>query len=141
MGFDPEDIHIKYAGDWDPSGEGMVYYIKKRLRQLGIEGVNVERIAVLPEQITEYNLPLMPIEPENGKKPDPNLHEFKRRYGDKATHLNAFFTKEHIRAFKKILIESVDKHWDKSIYNDMIEEYEEAEPEEPEELDENNLEN
>ena len=50
-----------------------------------------------------------------------------------------FFTKEHIRAFKKILIESVDKHWDKSIYNDMIEEYEEAEPEEPEELDENKL--
>ena len=95
MGFDPEDIHIKYAGDWDPSGEGMVYYIKKRLRQLGIEGVNVERIAVLPEQITEYNLPLMPIEPENGKKPDPNLHEFKRRYGDKATHLNILHKRAH----------------------------------------------
>jgi hypothetical protein len=67
-GLDPEDVHIKYAGDWDPSGEGMVYYIQKRLRQLGIEGVDVQRIAVTPEQITEYNLPLMPIEPEAGKK-------------------------------------------------------------------------
>lgn len=48
MGFDPEHIHIKYSGDWDPSGEGMVYYIKKRLRQLGVEGVDVKRIAVTP---------------------------------------------------------------------------------------------
>lgn len=139
MGFEPEHIHIKYSGDWDPSGEGMVYYIKKRLRQLGIEGVDVERIAVTPEQIDKYNLPLMPLDPEEGKKPDPNLHEFKRRYGDKATHLNAFFTKDHIADFKKILVESVDKHWDKSIYNEMVEEYDGAEPEEPEELDEDEL--
>lgn len=139
MGFDPEHIHIKYAGDWDPSGEGMVYYIKKRLRQLGIEGVDVERIAVTPEQIDEYNLPLMSLDPEPGKKPDPNLHEFIRRYGDKATHLNAFFTKDHIKDFAEILVESVDDHWDESIYEEMVDEYDDAEPEEPESLDEDEL--
>jgi hypothetical protein len=139
MGFDPEHIHITYSGDWDPSGEGMVYYIKKRLRQLGIEDVDVERIAVTPQQIDEYNLPLMPLDPDPGKKPDPNLHEFKRRYGDKATHLNAFFTKDHIKDFEKILVESVDKHWDKSIYDEMVDEYDGAEPEEPGSLDEEEL--
>lgn len=139
MGFDPEHIHIKYAGDWDPSGEGMVYYIKRRLIQLGLEGVDVERIAVTPQQIDEYELPLMPLDPDPGKKPDPNLHEFKRRYGDKATHLNAFFTKDHIKDFGRILVKSVDKHWDKSVYDEMVEEFDGAEPEDPEELDEDEL--
>ena len=140
MNYNPEHIWIKYAGDWDPSGEGMVYYIEKRLRQLGIKGVHVERIAVTPEQIDKYHLPLMPIDPENGKRPDPNLKEFRRRYGDKATHLNAFFTKGHIGSFKEILIDSVNKHWNQSIYDEMVEEYNETEPEEPEELTEEELE-
>ena len=106
---------------------------------MGIEDVDVERITVTPQQIDKYNLPLMPLDPEPGKKPDPNLHEFKRRYGDKATHLNAFFTKDHIKDFEKILVESVDKHWDKSIYDEMVDEYDGAEPEEPESLDEDEL--
>jgi hypothetical protein len=137
--FEPEQIHILYAGDWDPSGETMVYYIQKRLRQLGIEGVDVKRIAVTPEQIDEYNLPLMSLESKKDKGEDPNLREFMRRYGDKATHLNAFFTKKHIKDFERILIDSVDEYWDESIYDEMVDEYEDAKPEEPESMDEDQL--
>ena len=42
------------------------------------------------------------------------MKEFKRLYGNKATHLNAFFTKKHLPQFKIILLESIDKHWDQS---------------------------
>jgi hypothetical protein len=121
--FEPEDIHIKYGGDWDPPGWHMDYYIQKRLKQLGIEGLDFKRIAVTPEQIKKYNLPLMELKTENGKRPDPHLSEFIRLYGDKATHLNAFFTKKHIKDFKKILIGEVEQHWDQSIYDDMVEGY------------------
>jgi hypothetical protein len=131
-GLEPQHIHIKYCGDWDPSGVGIDYYIKKRLRQLGIPGVDFERVAVTPEQIHEYKLPLMSIEQtENKKGPNPNLKEFKRLYGNAATHLNAFFTEKHFADFSKILLESIDKHWTKSIYDQMVEEYENMEPEEP----------
>jgi hypothetical protein len=133
-GFDPKHIHIKYCGDWDPSGEIMVYYIQKRLRQLGIFYADVRRITVTPEQIDEYNLPLMSLEGN-----DLNLREFKRRYGDKATHLNAFFTEAHIDDFANILRNAVDEHWDQSIYDEMVAEYDGAEPDEPESMDEDEL--
>jgi hypothetical protein len=140
-GLEPEDITILYFGDWDPSGANIDYYIKKRLKQLGISGINFERVAVTPEQIDKYDLPLMPIEQiaEEKKASNPNLKEFKRLYGDKATHLNAFFTEAHIDDFKKIACEAVDEHYDESIYDDMIEEYD-VEAEDPPSLSEEELE-
>jgi hypothetical protein len=123
-GIAQENIWIGYAGDWDPSGAHMLQYIKNRLRLMGLGRVNVERIAVTPEQIDKYHLPLMSIDPEPGKKPDPNLHEFRRKYGDKATHLNAFFTETHIKDFKKIALAFVDRHWQQDIYDRMVKEYE-----------------
>ena len=121
--LEQEHVWIGYCGDWDPSGEHMLYYIKKRLTLLGLPRVNVERIAVTPEQIDEYNLPLMSIDPEPGKRPDPNMREFRRRYGDKATHLNAFFTQKHIHQFKEILVSFIKRHWNEEIYNQMVEDY------------------
>jgi len=95
-GLEPKYIHILYAGDCDPSGLSIDYYIQKRLRQLGISGIDFKRIAVTHEQIDEYDLPLMNIEKDPNKKfPNPNLGEFKRLYGNKATHLNAFLTTKH----------------------------------------------
>jgi len=140
-GIDPESIHILYCGDLDPSGENIDWYIKKRLKQLGIESIEFRRIAITPEQIEEYNFPLLDI----GKKPDkqaanPNLIEFVRRYGYKATHLNAFFTKEHFDTFSEILINIINnEYWDTDIYQEMIDEYDiEADP--PDELDDIELE-
>lgn len=121
--FGRDHIHILYCGDWDPSGSTMEDYIKRRLKQLGLEGLDIKRIVVTPEQIDKYNLPLMDIESEGNGSGNPNLKEFIRKYGRKATHLNAFFTKKHIKDFQKILIKEVDRHWDKQIYEEMLEEY------------------
>jgi hypothetical protein len=126
-GIDPKHVHIIYCGDCDPSGETMDYYIQKRLRLLGIVGVYFERIAVKYEHIKKYGLKTLPIEQvdPNKTKDDPNLKEYRRIHGQNAvgTHLNAFFTKKHLTAFKKILLAAVDKHWDKSIYDKMVKDY------------------
>jgi hypothetical protein len=140
-GIDPENIHIKYCGDWDPSGENIDWYIKKRLKQLGIEGIDFQRATVTPEQIEEYNLPLLSIDKKPDKKaPNPNMQEFVRRHGNKATHLNAFFIERHFNAFKQILRDAVDEYWNPDIYQNMVDEYD-VEPDDPEELDEEELQN
>ncbi len=79
--LDPENIHIKYCGDLDPSGEDIDRYIKYGLKQLGIEGIDFQRVAITPEQIEEYDLPLLDIDKDPDKKaPNPNLAEFVRRH-------------------------------------------------------------
>jgi hypothetical protein len=128
-GLEQEFVHIGYCGDCDPSGLEMIYYVKKRLKWLGIPNVNFEPIAVTPEQITKYKLPLMsPKRPHGKKADDPNLKEFQRLYGNRATHLNAFFTPKHINDFKKIVLAWVDSHHDKKIYRDMVKEYSDVAP-------------
>jgi hypothetical protein len=139
-GHEPENIHIKYCGDWDPSGENIDWYIKKRLKQLGLEGIDFQRVAITPGQIEKYNLSLLSIDKKPDKKaPNPNMQEFVRRHGNKATHLNAFFIERHFNTFKKILREAVDEHWDPDIYQDMVDEYD-VDPDDPEEMDDEELE-
>jgi hypothetical protein len=126
-GLDKNNIYILWNGDWDPSGENIDYYIKRRLAQLGLSEIHFIRVAVTPEQIDKYHLPLLPVEKgEDKKAPNPNMKEFIRRYGYKATHLNAFFTETHLPTYKKILIDAVNEHWDENIYNAMVDEYEVA---------------
>jgi len=123
-GYEPEHIHVGYFGDWDPSGVDQFNYIKKRLNQLGIFGIDLQWIAVTRDQIKKYKLPLMSLETEPGKDPNPNKKEFIRLHGEEATHLNAFFTKRNIKHFKNdILLPWIDQFHDKSIYNEMVEEY------------------
>ena len=126
-GIEPEHIHIGYFGDCDPSGVQIPYYIKKRLKQLGISGIDFDVIAVSPKQIKKYKLPLMSLKRKKGKKADdPNLKEFKRLYGENATHLNAFFGRKHITDFKKIVLGFIDKHHDKAFYDKMVKAYDVA---------------
>jgi hypothetical protein len=135
-GNDPESIHILYCGDWDSSGENIHWYINKRLRALGIEGIDFQVVAITPEQIEEYNLPLLSIEKKPDKKaPNPNMTEFVRRHGNKATHLNAFFTSERFNTFKEILEDAVNDYWDPDIYQEMLDGYD-IDPDEPDEMDE-----
>lgn len=138
--FEPENIHILYCGDWDPSGANIDYYIKKRLKQLGIEGVDFQRVMITPEQIEQFNLPLMDIDKKpDKKKADPNLVEFLRKYGNKATHLNAMMTLEHRDDTQQILFDAIDQYHDEDIYQEMIDEYEDAQPDEPESLSDEEL--
>ena len=133
-GLEKRNVFILWNGDWDPSGENIDYYIKRRLAQLGLSEIHFIRVAVTPEQIEQYHLPLLPIEQGEGKKaPNPNMNEFIRRHGFKATHLNAFFTDTHLPTYKKILIDAVNGHWDERIYIAMVDEYE-IEADDPQEL-------
>ena len=138
-GLEQEFVYIGYCGDCDPSGLEMIYYVKKRLKWLGIPNVNFEPIAVTPEQISKYKLPLMSLKRPPGKKADdPNLKEFQRLYGNRATHLNAFFTPKHINDFKKIVLAWVEGHHDKKIYDDMVEDYSDIAPD-PESMTDDEL--
>lgn len=123
-GFEVSDVTILYNGDWDPSGENIDYYLQRRLRQLGLEGINFVRVGITPEQIDKYHFPLLPVEKSPEKsRPNPNMAEFIRRYGYKATHINAFFTKKYLLTFKKIIVAEVKKHWYQEIYDVMEEAY------------------
>lgn len=148
-GLKAENIHIIYLGDMDPSGEIMDDYMWRRLRLPEFDlpqNINLpKRIAILQEQIEKYNFPLLNIEKKaDKKKANSSLKEFERKNKDKktgitkATHLNAFFTKEHFKEFEKILLAAVDEYWYEEIYDTMIETYE-VEPEEPESLTEDVL--
>lgn len=131
--LDQDDVTILYCGDWDPSGENIIRYMRRRLKLLGLEKIHFIPVAVTPEQIDEYSLPLLPVEQtkmkmtEKGlvkKNPNPNMAEFIRRHGYKATHLNAFFTEARYPNFQEILLEKVLEHWDEGIYNQMVEDFE-----------------
>ncbi|MGI0043793.1 MAG: hypothetical protein ACRD47_08785, partial [Nitrososphaeraceae archaeon] len=137
--FLPEDIYILYCGDWDPSGEDIDWYINKRLKQLGIEGINFIRVAITPEQIDRYHFPLLNIEKAPDKqRGNPNMKEFVRRHGKKATHLNAFFTAKHFDTFKKILADAINEYWDPDVYQEMVDEYDIA-ADDPDEMTEEGL--
>jgi hypothetical protein len=139
-GFEPEQIHIKYCGDWDPSGAQIDRYIQKRLKQLGIERIDFQRVMITAEQINQFDLPLMNIDKDPNKKAaNPNLAEFRRLYGNKATHLNAMMTQKHRDDTQQILFGAIDQHHDPDVYQDMIDEYEDAEPDESESLSQEEL--
>jgi len=65
---------LYYFGDYDPTGKDIPRYIETTLRELapGAE-IHFERVAVTPEQITEWNLPTRPT-----KKTDTRA----KRFGD-----------------------------------------------------------
>ena len=139
-GFEPENIHIKYCGDWDPSGAQIDRYIQRRVKQLGIDGIDFQRVMITPEQIDEFDLPLMNIDKDPNKKAaNPNLAEFRRLYGNNATHLNAMMTLEHMEDTKKILFDAIDRHHDPDVYQNMIDEYDGVEPDESESLSKDEL--
>jgi hypothetical protein len=69
-GYESKDIHIGYFEDWDPSGWDQFNYIKKRLNQLGIFGIDLQWVGVTKEQIQKYKLPLMLLDTKPGKQPN-----------------------------------------------------------------------
>lgn len=51
---------ILYFGDYDPSGEDIPRSIQENIRELGCEGIEVRRIALMDHQVREWNLPPAP---------------------------------------------------------------------------------
>lgn len=74
---------IGYFGDHDPSGEDMVRDVGDRLRVFGAD-VEVQKLAILNEDISLYNLPPQPV-----KDADSRADAFRLAHGSDCVELDA----------------------------------------------------
>lgn len=61
-----KDIIILYFGDYDPSGEDIPRSIVENLERFGVY-VHLERIALMEEQVLDWNLPPAPAKPTDSR--------------------------------------------------------------------------
>lgn len=80
---DGEGVSVLYFGDFDPSGEAMVYSLRDRLGQLGCFP-EITKCALTYEDISRYRLP-----PDPAKTSDSRYEAFVERWGDLAVELDA----------------------------------------------------
>ena len=61
MEYEDRPCHVYHLGDWDPSGQDAARHIEETLRDLAPSAeIYFERIAVTPDQISEWSLPGRP---------------------------------------------------------------------------------
>jgi hypothetical protein len=80
---DGRTLHLFYLGDLDPSGEDMVRDIRQRFAEFRV-GVQVEKIALSPEQVDTYNPP-----PNPAKLTDPRAGAFVAKHGASSWEVDA----------------------------------------------------
>jgi hypothetical protein len=112
-----KQIHLRYFGDFDPSGSDMDRDIEERLGMLGVFNVDFERVAVKREHVEEYGLPPMPSDAESIRKfhNDPRTSGFVAEQGGRfAVELDALtvFAPE---AFKQMIQDCVNEFYDERI--------------------------
>jgi hypothetical protein len=122
------EIVILYFGDLDPSGDSMDDDLQGRLDHFsdiwGDLEYKFERVAVKPEHVQEYNLPEDPDEATASRlrNNDPRYRSFMRKYGKLyAVELDALAGQEP-EAFRKLVLDSVSKHFDEDIWERVQEE-------------------
>ncbi|HUP22380.1 MAG TPA: hypothetical protein VNB06_05510 [Thermoanaerobaculia bacterium] len=97
-----------YAGDFDPSGEDID---RNFIHQVG-RFEKVVRVALLPEQIEEYNLP-----PQPGKESDSRSQAFTKRHGRLVQVELEALDPETLRGLYR---EAIDAHFDLSVFEDVL---------------------
>jgi hypothetical protein len=114
-------VAIIYLGDFDPSGEDIDRHTRQGLNYFGLKDIPINRIAVTKEQIQEFHLPPLPTDVETLDKlenKDKRTPGFIKKHGRLyAVELEALTLREE---FKRLLIETIDKFYDKSIYQELI---------------------
>jgi len=83
-----KNVKILYFGDYDPSGEDIPRKIEEDLQRFGIN-FEIHKVAILKEQIEEYNIPPFPA-----KTSDPRYAKFAETHGDEAVELDAIDPKD-----------------------------------------------
>lgn len=117
-----KEIHILYFGDFDPSGDDMDNHLDSALCYFGLGDIDLQRVAVIEEQIEQFNLPVLPESQETIKKvkSDTRTNSFIEKYGKlyvvELDALLAIVPDE----FKRILHESVDQFFDQRIYQAVL---------------------
>lgn len=79
-----KQLSLFYLGDHDPSGEDMVRDIGDRLREFGVRGLEVTKLALTMAQVREHNPP-----PNPAKTTDSRFGRYAARYGDESWEVDA----------------------------------------------------
>ena len=105
-----DEVWIYYLGDLDPSGIDITRHVKEAVEFFKIN-LKFERLALNPEQVKKYNLPLWPERMEVIEKleKDPRRKWYFQKYGRIACELDAFvaLAPEHLQ---QIVVEAVKRH-------------------------------
>jgi hypothetical protein len=120
---DGKEIHIRYFGDLDPSGENIEEVIQKKINAFKIN-VDFQRVAITEEQMKKFDLPENP-DPETISKlhQDPRKDAFIRKHGRlfqiELDALQAYAPKE----FKQLILGCVHEFFNQQIYDDILNRY------------------
>jgi hypothetical protein len=117
-----KEIHIRYFGDFDPSGYDMDRDIEERLSRYGVSDVDFERVAVKIEHVQRYNLPPMPTDAESKKKydDDPRKDTFESEHGGSyAVELDALtvYAPDDLR---QMVQGCIKEFYDQDIYDEEV---------------------
>ena len=114
-------VVIIYLGDFDPSGEDIDRHIRQGLNFFGLADIPINRIAVTKKQIQQFHLPPVPTDAKTLNKLENNdtrTPRFIKKHGRLyAVELEALTLREE---FERLLIRTIDKFYDKSIYQELI---------------------
>jgi hypothetical protein len=121
-------FHIRYFGDYDPSGKSMDDHMENQLKFLiehefpNLKGyVYFQRLGVTKAQIEQFNLPTDP-DKETRKKleMDTRTQKFMDEHEGElfAVELDALLAYAPDE-FRRLVIESVDEYYDEDVYNEL----------------------
>lgn len=102
---------LLYFGDFDPSGEDMVRDIRNRLEVFEVK-VDVIKVALTMEQITEHTLP-----PNPAKMSDPRAENYVAEHGTNSWELDALPPDVLV----KLMRSAIEEYIDMEKYNAIIE--------------------
>lgn len=102
-------VTILYFGDWDPSGLDIDRHIRDEFGDFFVSDVDVERIAITEEQISEYSLISAPA-----KRSDARSGRFIEEHGEEVYELAAF----EPDVLQDIIRRAIEEHIDMDIWNE-----------------------
>jgi hypothetical protein len=118
-----KEIHIRYFGDLDPSGENIEEVIHDKIKAFKIN-VDFKRAAVTEEQMRMFNLPENPNSETIRKlKRDPRSDAFIKKHGRlfqiELDALQAYAPEK----FKELILEPINMFFVQQIYDDILKKY------------------
>ena len=97
-------VVLGYLGDHDPSGEDMVRDIRDRLALFGVEGLQVDKLALNMDQVRRYKLP-----PNPAKSSDSRFKKYQEEFGDESWEVDALNPKTLQQIVTDWVLDYVDR--------------------------------
>lgn len=104
---------ILYFGDYDPSGEDIPRAIKENINRMGCDSLEVKRIALMKDQVVEWNLP-----PAPAKETDSRTASWD---GLGQVELDAIEPKK----LQSLCSDAIDELFDEFLYDELMEQQDE----------------